>query len=114
MADDTPGPPGLMKLLGAMESVGASDLFVCEGKKPAARIHGSVRPIEFPPTTREEMTAFLAEVLTPSARKHFEEFGDLDVGVSVAGARRVRINLARQRGALSLVARALPPGDVPF
>jgi pilus retraction protein PilT len=112
--ESTAAPPDLRKLLAAMDSVGASDLFVCEGKKPAARIHGSVRPIDFPPTTREEIVAFLEDVLTPTARRQLDEMGDLDIGVSLAGGKRVRVNLARQRGVLSLVARALPSGDVPL
>ena len=95
-----------------MEKWGASDVFVCVGKPPAARVSGSVVPIEVPATTAEEMDAFVAQILPPASRAKLEETGDVDVGYSLEDGRRFRFNFARQRGALSFVARALPTGEL--
>ena len=51
--------------------------------------------------------------MLPGARARFEEQGDADVGVSLEGA-RYRLNIARQQGQLSVVARALPSGALRF
>lgn len=102
----------VQRLLASMEKWGASDVFVCEGKPPAARVNGSVVPIEVPPTTSEEMQAFLAQILPAAARAKLDETGDVDVGYSLDDGRRFRFNFARQRGALSFVARALPTGEL--
>jgi Tfp pilus assembly ATPase PilU len=56
------------RLLASMESWGASDLFVTEGKPPAARISGRLRNIDLPPATAAELDALLAELLTPTQR----------------------------------------------
>ena len=39
------------KMLQAMEELKASDLFVCEGKTPAIRQHGSLLPLRAAATT---------------------------------------------------------------
>jgi twitching motility protein PilT len=100
------------KLLASMRGWKASDLFVCEGKAPAVRIHGAVVALEAPPTQRQEVSEFLDGVLEPRLRKAFEESGDLDLGYSLDDQRRFRINVARQHGLLSLVARYLPSGEL--
>jgi pilus retraction protein PilT len=108
------GAATVRNLLIAMESAQASDLFLAEGKRPSARIHGAVRTIDAPVVSREELLEFLDEVVTPSSRQAFDSTGDLDLGVSLSGGRRVRVNIARQRGTLLLVARAIPSGEHTF
>ncbi len=102
------------RFLGAMEKLGASDLFLTEGQPPAARIHGQVRRLNQPDTTREEIQALLKQVMLPAALERFEESGDADVGFSLGSGQRFRLNVARNRGRLSLVARALPSGELSF
>lgn len=102
----------LVQLLGRMEAAGASDLFVTVGKPPAARVHGQLRVLDEPATTAEGMEAAFAELLTPIARQRFLECGDLDVGVTLAGGRRLRMSLLRQQGVIGFVARSVPPGAI--
>jgi pilus retraction protein PilT len=102
------------RLLSSMDKWSASDIFVCEGKQPAARVHGSVVPIELPVTEREVVEAFLAEVATPQQLMTLGTTGDLDVGYTLPDGRRFRFNFARQRGHLSFVARAVPSGRLEF
>ncbi len=99
------------RLLGMMDRVGASDLFVGEGRKPALRINGDIRRVDAPETTAQELEAFLSHAMTDAARVRFADSGDLDLGYSV-GQQRFRLNVYRQMGRLGLVARALPTGEL--
>ena len=106
--------PTVNNVLAAMASWKASDLFIAEGRPPAARVHGTVKRSDLPATTRAAIEAFLQELLTPAARKRFDDAGDLDVGFSLPDGKRFRLNLYRERGELALVARALPSGALSF
>jgi twitching motility protein PilT len=85
----------LMDLLAGMGRAGASDLFITEGKHPAVRIHGQLRNLDQPPTSRELIQSFLEQVLTPLSRNRFTESGDLDVGVALPDGRRCEVHPER-------------------
>jgi twitching motility protein PilT len=102
------------QLLASMNKWGASDLFVSVGKGPAIRVDGAVMQADLQVTTAEEMDRFLANVLSDEGKSRFEAAGDLDVATTLADGRRFRMNLSRQRGSISLVARALPSGELTF
>lgn len=107
------GPP-LVRILGSLQSWGASDLFVTEGKVPAVRLHGAVRPLEYPPTSKEDLEQFVHRAIPDTLQERFAQTGDLDVGYSLDAERRFRLNLARQQGRIAIVARALPSGALEF
>jgi len=102
----------IRKILSSMEAWGSSDLFLTEGKKPATRINGSVKPVNAPTITRQDFDDFFEIAILPSTREAFERSGDLDVGYSLAEGRRFRFNFSRQQGHLAAVARALPSGAI--
>jgi twitching motility protein PilT len=102
----------LVDLLDRMAPAGASDLFLNEGKPPAARIHGGLRTLEEPPTDAEALAQLLAQLVPPAALARFEASGDLDVGVSLPGGRRLRLSVLRQQGKVGIVARAVPSGAI--
>ncbi len=107
----------ILPMLAAMDASNASDLFLTEGKAPAARIHGVVREIGATLLAPADFAAFLKLVLSPAQRARFEEMGDLDVGYSLpaspgTASRRFRLALLRQQGRLACVARAVPPGSL--
>ena len=104
--------PSVSELLGQMRARGASDLFLCAGARPALRVHGQMQPLELPVTSPELLSDFVDGLLqTPERRARFEEGGDADLGLTL-GPERFRINLSRSRGALSLVARHVPAGNL--
>jgi twitching motility protein PilT len=105
-----PASPGIVQMLLAMERWGTSDLFVCEGRVPAVRLHGQVVKLELPPTPAAQLEEFLARELREEARERYLSTGDLDFAFTPAPGQRFRINLARQQGQHSLVARAIPSG----
>ncbi len=106
--------PSLKQVLASMASWNASDLFISEGRPPAARVHGALRRSELPATTGEALQAFLEEILTPASKERFEALGDLDVGFTLSDGKRFRLNLYRERGRIAMVARALPSGALSF
>jgi twitching motility protein PilT len=97
-----------------MEALSASDLFICEGKSPAARIHGSLNRLDAPPTTPEAVEELLNWVLRDEQRQRFDSEGDLDAGFSLPGGQRFRLNLSMQQGRRAIVARAVPVADLSF
>ncbi len=105
-------PTALVDLLGMMEAAGASDLFLTEGKAPAARVHGGLRTLDEPATARADLRGLLEALVAGPALARFDQSGDLDVGVSLPSGKRLRLSLLRQQGALGLVARAVPAGAI--
>ena len=51
-------------------------------------------------------------MLIGTSKARFERSGDLDVGYSLEDGRRFRLNVARQQGRLSIVARSVPSGTI--
>jgi len=100
------------RLLNSMEKWGASDIFLTEGKVPAARVGGTVVQVDLGATTAEQVHAFLTEVAPPAAQKRFVATGDLDVGFSLEAGRRFRFNFSRQQGVTNIVVRALASGEI--
>ncbi len=107
-------PNPIDELLGRMVTEEASDLFLTLGLPPAIRRHGDVTPLSVAATTSEDLEEFLGRALAPTMREELQASGDLDVGYSNAAGNRFRLNLARQRGQLSMVARAVPSGALDF
>lgn len=104
--------PDIAELLGQMRAQGASDLFLCAGQPPALRVHGRLQTLPMAPTPAALLADFADSLLgTPVRQAVFAQSGDADLGLSL-GAERFRINLSRSRGALSLVARHVPTGNL--
>ncbi|MEC8379846.1 MAG: ATPase, T2SS/T4P/T4SS family, partial [Myxococcota bacterium] len=99
-------------LLEAVPGMQASDIFLSEGKPPSARIHGSVRKLKHDALEKNDLDSFFKLIMTEEQRSEFLRHGDLDIGYSLPNGQRFRINVARQQGLLSMVARILPKGDV--
>src|SRR5437588_2006835 len=83
-----------------------SDLHLKVGLPPMMRLRNAIRQMEMKPISAEEMERLLFPIMSPRSRKLLEETGGADfahiVGVNEC---RFRVNIFRQRGDLSLVAR---------
>ena len=100
------------QLLAAMSGWQASDLFVTEGKVPAVRVQGSVRPVKRAATNKAELREWIDGAFTKAQVARLDDEGDLDAGYTLDDGRRFRINLSRQRGGTAVVARAVPFADI--
>jgi twitching motility protein PilT len=91
--------------------LGASDVHLKVGQIPIIRRDGELAPLgDHPPLTDTDLEAALAIVseLTPAKREAFYETGELDIAYTSDDLPRFRINVFRQRGAISLAFRVIP------
>jgi twitching motility protein PilT len=86
----------------------ASDLHLCVGIPPQLRIDGELFHTGFDVLTPDITKSLVYSILTPEQTEDFENEMELDFSYSIKGISRFRVNIYRQRGALGLVARAIP------
>jgi twitching motility protein PilT len=87
-----------------------SDLHLKVDAPPMTRIHGGLRPIEAQERLRPEDTeAALRKLMSDDrTREEFAADGEADFSYELKGISRFRVNAFRQRGAVSVVCRAIP------
>ncbi len=95
-----------------------SDLHLKPGSPPKIRVDGELREIpDAPELTPQEIDALADHLLTPLARRQFEEMFDADFAYAVEGVGRFRVSVFRQRGSSAVVIRrvaatASPPQEL--
>src|SRR5437660_1358002 len=83
-----------------------SDLHLKVGLPPMMRLKGLIRQMEMKPLTQEDMERLMFPTLGERERQILMESGGIDYAYVVGQDEgRFRVNLFRQRGKLSLVAR---------
>src|SRR5438270_2702173 len=83
-----------------------SDLHLKVGLAPMMRLKGIIRRMEMKPLTQEDMERLLYPTLTPAMRQTLDTTGGIDYSYVIGQDEcRFRVNLFKQRGKLSLVAR---------
>ena len=87
-----------------------SDLHLKCPSRPMTRLHGRLVPIEgSEPLGPDDTEGAFAEMLTdPTKREEFQREHEVDFSYTVPGVARFRVNAFRQRGAISIVCRAIP------
>ena len=103
----------MLDLHGALRQVietDGSDLHLKVPAPPMIRSHGRLEPIPgSEPLTPDHTEGVLYEMLTDEAKiEEFRAEREVDFSYAVPGLARFRINAFRQRGAVSLVCRAIP------
>jgi twitching motility protein PilT len=105
----------LNSLLRHAVELGASDIHLKLGQPPMLRRDGAITPLaECPPLGEEHLLAMLETITqtVPERLRIFHETGDLDIAYTADGLPRFRVNVFRQRGAISFALRVIPR-DVP-
>ena len=98
----------IQEFLATMVQKGGSDAHLKTGMPPGIRISGKIQQFGDANLTPQDTEALAKQVLTEEQWKKFDSCGDLDCSYSVPGVSRFRVNVMRQRGAISLVLRAIP------
>src|SRR5215472_8631750 len=98
----------LSELLRKMIEMGGSDLHITTNSAPMVRVHGTLRPLDYPELTPAETKQLAYSVLTDAQKHRFEETLELDFSFGIKGLSRFRANLFNQRGAVGAVFRAIP------
>ena len=88
---------------------GASDIHVCAGTAPMARLWGEIIPMRnHPAITAEEIKKLLCEILTNKQKDDLERRLELDFSYVVEGVGRFRVNFYYQDRGLSSSFRVVP------
>jgi len=98
--------PEVNKLFRMVMKHEGSDLHLKVGLPPMMRLKGIIRRMEMKPLTQEDMERLLYPALTPPQKQTLETTGGIDFAYIIGQDEcRFRVNLFKQRGRLSLVAR---------
>jgi twitching motility protein PilT len=98
--------PEVNKLFRAVMKFEGSDLHLKVGLAPMMRLKGEIQKMNAPTLSQEDMERLIAPILSERMRGILEETGGADFAHVVGHDEcRFRVNLFKQRGLLSLVAR---------
>ncbi len=107
--DAMPNEPEANKLFRMVMRFKGSDLHLKVGMAPAMRLAGVLRLMQLPPLTGSEMERLMFPLLSPRQKTILEDTGGIDFAHIIfepnGDETRFRVNLFKQRGRLSLVAR---------
>ena len=84
---------------------GASDLHLKVGSVPFVRVDGELQPTQFPSLTGTDTEVFARALMSEHKRREFDESNEADVGYTLAGVGRFRVNVFRQRSMVGLAVR---------
>ncbi|UCD59046.1 MAG: Flp pilus assembly complex ATPase component TadA, partial [Candidatus Hydrogenedentota bacterium] len=114
MPADSDHEPQLNKYFKVAIKTQASDLHLKVGQPPKLRIYGDLKDTTGETMTEERVEELVFEILTPAQKEFFIEHGTLDFAYEIKHQDRFRINIFRQRGAVSLSARRVSSHVPPF
>src|SRR2546426_2321930 len=84
---------------------GASDLHLKVGNVPFVRVDGDLTPTHFPTLTPADTETAALELMSEHKKHEFSESSEADLGYTLAGVGRFRVNVFRQRGVVGLAIR---------
>lgn len=85
----------------------ASDVHLASNNRPAYRINGSMRFLDAPVLTSEDVGEMIRQCLTPEKYEEFTRTGDMDASADLQGCGRFRVNAMRQTRGVTLVLRVI-------
>jgi twitching motility protein PilT len=85
--------------------MGASDLHLKAGNVPFVRVDGDLQPSPYPALSPSECEGYANALMPPHKRREFEATNEADVGYTLTGVGRFRVNVFRQRGMVGLAIR---------
>jgi twitching motility protein PilT len=85
----------------------ATDLHITAGVPPSLRIDNELIRLSMPAMTPEQVKDFAFNVLTEDQIKIFKRDKEIDLAVTIPDAGRFRVNIYKQRNALSFAARLI-------
>lgn len=97
--------PQLNKFFKVAIKTQANDLHLKVGQPPKLRLYGELKNTTGEVLTPERMEELVFEVMSPAQKAFFAQNGTLDFAHEVGREHRFRVNVFRQRGVISLVAR---------
>ncbi|MHC4624380.1 MAG: type IV pilus twitching motility protein PilT [Planctomycetota bacterium] len=99
--------PELNKFFIAAIKNQASDLHLKVGQPPKLRMYGELKNTTGEIMTEERVEQLVFEILSPEQKQFFLKNGTLDFAYEIKHQDRFRVNIFRQRSAISLAARRI-------
>ncbi len=93
------------ELLAEMMTRNASDLHIKAGSPPVLRVDGELVLLEGPALTPEDTKDVAASIMTDKQIRRFSEHNEIDFAYSAPSTVRLRVNVFRQRGSISIAMR---------
>ena len=84
---------------------GASDLHLKVGNVPFIRVDGALEPTAFPTLTSPDTDAYAHTLMSELKKREFNDTSEADLGYTLTGVGRFRVNVFRQRGLTGLAIR---------
>lgn len=98
----------MRELMTLSAEAGASDVHLKAGSSPVLRINGELQTREEYEALRpDDMNRLFHQITNDEQRTRFEEDRELDLSYGLGGVGRFRVNVASQRGTVSIVMRRL-------
>ena len=102
-------PTRIDDLLRMAMSFGASDLHLRAGSFPVIRVSGELRPVSGVSRLAQEETLEMAfSMMSNRQKQHFKEAFEVDLGYSVSGLGRFRVNIFHSAARSALSPRVIP------
>jgi len=98
----------IKKLLQSVVSHGASDLHLVSRSEPQIRIDGTLKAVNLPVLSGEDIEEMTYALLTEKQKKAFEEHLELDFALMLPGIGRFRANYYRTLGDIAAAFRIIP------
>ena len=118
LVDAMPNEPEANKLFRMVMRFKGSDLHLKVGMAPAMRLAGVLRQMQLPPLSAADMERLMFPLLSPRQKTILEDTGGIDFAHIIfepnGDETRFRVNLFKQRGRLSLVARRVNTNRSPI
>jgi twitching motility protein PilT len=90
-------------------AINASDVFWKPPSPPCIRVKGVIDKVEgAPPLTQEDTHELALSLMDARRQAQFEEYHERDIGLTIEGVCRLRINVYMERGNVGLVMRIIP------
>ena len=90
-------------------AVNGSDIHLKSDAIPRVRVAGELRTLKTDPISPADIDAMVEEMLSVEQLHDFHRHGTLDLAYAMTRHERFRVNIFRQRGTTSLVARRINP-----
>jgi twitching motility protein PilU len=82
-----------------------SDIYLSAGAPPCAKFHGLLKPLENKALTPDGIKEIAYSIMNGEQIAEFEHKPEMNLAISKPGIGRFRVNIFKQRGAISMVVR---------
>lgn len=93
------------EILTVAKEVKASDVHITVGVPPKVRVHGELMNMNYPVLNKADSEAIIRTTMNDRQNEILEEKGEVDFSFSLSQIGRFRVNVFKQRGALSAALR---------